>query len=76
MLHDQTVMRLKETQFQVPVVPLPEQVLKLSILPIRLVLPIQCSNSAHPQQGHRQNLNPSLVLKLQLDGKQGRGNVL
>lgn len=32
MLLGQTVMRLKETQFQVPVVPLPEQVLKLSIL--------------------------------------------
>lgn len=58
-LHGQTIVRLKETQFQVPVVPVPEQVLKPSILPIRLVLPIQCSSSAHLKQGHRQKSDTS-----------------
>lgn len=55
----QTGMRLKETQFQGPVVSVPEQVLKLRILPIRLVLPIQCSIAAHPQQGHRKKSETS-----------------
>lgn len=58
-LHGQTVMRLKETQFQGPVARVPEQVLNCRILPIRLVLPIQCSISAHPQQGHKQRSDTS-----------------
>lgn len=57
--HAQTVMRLKETQFQVLVVPVPEQVLKPSILPIRLVLLIQCRSSPHLKQGHRQKFDTS-----------------
>lgn len=52
-LHGQTVMRLKEIQFEVPVIPIPEQVLKPRV-EVKLLLPIQHSISAHQQQGPRQ----------------------